>query len=585
MSNFSEEKNVLMLMSLMKAHNIKKVIVSPGTTNISLIASMQQDDYFELYSAYDERSAAYMACGMAAESGEPVALSCTQATASRNYFPGLTEAFYRKLPVLAITSSQHAGRIGQGFQQAIDRTRQPVDTVRLSVQVPVIYNRDDEWQCNVLINQALMELRRNGGGPVHMNLFTTYSRVFNQKSLPKERFIQRVTYFDAYKNRLPAIRDGARIAIFVGAHRKWTEDQLKAVDSFCDKYNAVVCCDQVSNYKGKYRVNIVLASYQWEYNTPAMGADIVIHIGEITGSPLRIRAKEVWRVDPNGAVMDTFKTQRYVFEMEEEYFFSTYASKADIMDCHSYLEFWKSENRKIYESLSELPFSNAWLAQNTLPKLPKDCILHMGIYNSYRMWSMFEAPSNVDGYANTGGYGIDGGMSSLLGASLVTDKLVFGVFGDLAFFYDMNSLGNRHYGKNVRIILVNNGIGTEFKNPDNRGYQFGDDANPYIAAEGHNGAKSRKLVKHYAEDLGFKYLSAENKEEYLNNLDEFLRPESDTSIIFEVFIDTKDDTEAYAMLSHAFSSTQGKVKTGIKKVLGQEGIRSVKKLLGKDGNI
>ena len=56
-------------------------------------------------------------------------------------------------------------------------------------------------------------------------------------------------------------------------------------------------------------------------------------------------------------------------------------------------------------------------------------------------------------------------------------------------------------------------------------------------------------------------------------------------MIFEVFIDTKDDTEAYAMLSHAFSSTQGKVKTGIKKVLGQEGIRSVKRLLGKDGNI
>ena len=72
-----------------------------------------------------------------------------------------------------------------------------------------------------------------------------------------------------------------------------------------------------------------------------MGADIVIHIGEITGSPLRIRAKEVWRVAPNGAVMDTFKTQRYSFEMEEEYFFSTYASKADVMDCHSYLEFWK----------------------------------------------------------------------------------------------------------------------------------------------------------------------------------------------------------------------------------------------------
>ena len=585
MSNFSEEKNVLMLMSLMKAHNIKKVIVSPGTTNISLIASMQQDDYFELYSAYDERSAAYMACGMAAECGEPVALSCTQATASRNYFPGLTEAYYRKLPVLAITSTQHAGRIGQGFQQAIDRTRQPVDTVKLSVQVPVIHTADDEWQCNVLLNRALMELRRGGGGPVHINLFTTYSRVFNQGSLPRERVIQRISYFDVYKGSLPKIPDGSKIAIFVGAHKKWTKEQYDAIDAFCTKHNAVVCCDQVSNYNGKYRVNVILASYQWEYNSPAMAADIVIHIGEITGAPLRIHAKEVWRVDPNGEVMDTFKTQRYAFAMEEEYFFSIYADMAKESADHSYLKLWRSEAQKISEALPELPFSNAWLAQNTLHKLQKDSILHMGIYNSYRMWSMFEAPNGIIGYSNTGGYGIDGGLSALLGASLVTDKLVFGVFGDLAFFYDMNSLGNRHYGKNVRIILVNNGIGTEFKNPDNRAYPFGDKANPYIAAEGHNGAKSRRLVRHYAEDLGFKYLSAENKEEYLKNLKIFLSPEMLVSMIFEVFIDTKDDSEAYSILSHAYSTIQGKVKTKIKKVLGEEGIRTVKRMLDKDRNI
>ena len=50
-----------------------------------------QDSWFEMYSSVDERSAAYMACGMAAESGEVVVLSCTGATASRNYVSGLTE--------------------------------------------------------------------------------------------------------------------------------------------------------------------------------------------------------------------------------------------------------------------------------------------------------------------------------------------------------------------------------------------------------------------------------------------------------------------------------------------------------------
>lgn len=127
-AKYTEEKNVQMLMSLMKQHGVRKVVASPGTTNISFVVSLQRDPFFQVYSSVDERSAAYIACGLAEETGEPVALSCTQATASRNYLPGLTEAYYRKLPVLAVTSTQHAVRIGQNIQQAIDRTVQPVDT-------------------------------------------------------------------------------------------------------------------------------------------------------------------------------------------------------------------------------------------------------------------------------------------------------------------------------------------------------------------------------------------------------------------------------------------------------------------------
>lgn len=103
---YSSEKNVQILIALMKKHNIKKIVISPGSANASFVASVQNDDYFELYSCVDERSAAYMACGMAEEAEEPVAICCTGATASRNYLPGLTEAFYRKLPVLAITATR-----------------------------------------------------------------------------------------------------------------------------------------------------------------------------------------------------------------------------------------------------------------------------------------------------------------------------------------------------------------------------------------------------------------------------------------------------------------------------------------------
>lgn len=109
---YTSERSIQILISLLKQYGIKKVVASPGATNITLVASLQQDDWFEMYSSVDERSAAYIACGMAAESGEPVVLTCTGATASRNYIPGLTEAYYRKLPVLAVTSTQDITRIG-----------------------------------------------------------------------------------------------------------------------------------------------------------------------------------------------------------------------------------------------------------------------------------------------------------------------------------------------------------------------------------------------------------------------------------------------------------------------------------------
>lgn len=97
-THYTAERNAQIVLYLLKTNNIKKVVASPGATNITLVASMQQDPWFEMYSAADERSAAYIACGLAAESGEPVVLSCTGATASRNYIPGLTEAFYVSFP-------------------------------------------------------------------------------------------------------------------------------------------------------------------------------------------------------------------------------------------------------------------------------------------------------------------------------------------------------------------------------------------------------------------------------------------------------------------------------------------------------
>ncbi|MFM5687524.1 thiamine pyrophosphate-binding protein, partial [Aeromonas caviae] len=162
-SLYTTEKNVLILIALLKANKIKNVIASPGTTNCAFIGSIQKDPFFKIYSAVDERSAAYMACGLAAEAGEQVVISCTGATASRNYLPGLTEAFYRKLPVLAVTSMQAFSKVGHHVAQVIDRSVIQNDVARYSVTLPIVKDNDDYWECEVKINTAILELTRHGG--------------------------------------------------------------------------------------------------------------------------------------------------------------------------------------------------------------------------------------------------------------------------------------------------------------------------------------------------------------------------------------------------------------------------------------
>lgn len=571
---YTTERNVQMLIYLMKQHGVRKVIASPGATNVTFVASIQQDPYFEIYSAADERSAAYIACGLAAESGESVAISCTGATASRNYVPGLTEAYYRKLPILAVTSTQHTGRIGQLCPQVIDRSIIQNDIAVMSVNIPFIYSKEDEWDCNVKLNRALLALKHRGGGPVHINLTTNYCRDFSAKNLPETRVIRRITKNDKF----PEI-NAEKVGIFVGAHLKWSIKLTDAVDRFCEAHNGVVLCDHTSNYQGKYRIQYNLICGQIRH-TDLGKMDLLIDMGEMSGSYMSIQPKNVWRVNSDGEIRDTFRKLTYLFDMTEEEFFAAYSG-----DGHSNLNYYGS-CKKAYDELAvqipEMPFSNLWIAQNTIKKLPKDSILHLGILNSLRCWNFFETSTSINCYANTGGFGIDGIVSTLVGASLADkEKLHFLVVGDLAFFYDLNAIANRNVGNNIRILLVNNGCGTEFRNYNHFAAQFGEDAKPYIAAEGHYGKQSKELIKNYAENLGFIYLCASDKEEYLNAVDKFVDSRiGDKSIIFEVFTSPEDESAALKLINCINEpSVTDVAKSVAKSILGEKNVKAIADIL------
>lgn len=540
-NHYTNARNVQIVIALMKAHGVKKVVASPGATDLAIVASLQQDPYFEMYSSIDERSAAYMACGMAAESGEPVAITCTGATSSRNYMPGLTEAYYRQLPILAITCSRSNANIGHYVDQVTDRTQLPSDVVMESVQAQSIHCPEDEWDVMVKVNKAMIGLTRNGGGPTHINLVTASSSNFAVKEIAPVRKISLYLKEDNF----PEVPQG-KVGIFVGAHEKWSDELTAAVDNFCEVYNAMVICDPTSNYKGKYRILMPLLCEQAKEEVGGEQLDLMIQIGFVS-SMLFKKAKVMWRVAKDGVVRDTFRKTNYIFQMSELDFFTKIVEGKDKRENTVYPEY-KERYESLLHSLPELPFSNIWVAQQLSGQLPENSVLHLGIRNSLRSWGYFDIPNSVLSYCNTGGFGIDGGISSLIGASMVNrQSLFYGVFGDLLFFYDMNSLGNRDIKPNLRIIVINNGLGQEFKNVSFPGsLLLGEDIDKFTAAKGHFASQSKTLVKDYAENLGFEYLTASNKEEFAKVYKRFITKEvTERPMLFEIFTNTKDETEAH----------------------------------------
>lgn len=573
MKYYANERSVLILISLLKAHGIKKVIASPGATNVSVVASLQCDPFFEIYSCYDERSAAYMACGLAAESGEAVMISCTGATSSRDYLPGLTEAYYRHLPILVVTSSMSNGKIGHMFPQVTNRMSPPKDSVRLSLQLPYVKDNDDAWECETKINQGILELFRGNGGPVHLNLQVTYTSDFSVTELPKVRKISRFTQNDT----LPPI--SGRVAVFVGSHAEMTKELTLAIDDFCQANDAVVFCDQTSGYYGKYRVFWSLASNQ-AITRAESHPDIMIHIGEISGAYMNVKGEKTWRVSKDGELSDFFQNVEFVFEMSELIFFKHYAALGTAECKDEYLKSCKQILDNLKGAIPELPFSNLWCAQQSHNLVPANSVIHFSILNSLRAWNFFDIDTDVARESNTGGFGIDGCTSTIIGASLANPhKIHFLITGDLAFFYDLNSICNRNIINNVRIMLINNGKGMEFRNYNHVAAQFGKETDEYIAAGRHNGNKSVELVKGMAEALGFDYFCAHTKEEFMSIRERFWSSEKLVKpIILEVFTNDVDESDALKAM-RTIEVAPLTAKGMAKRMIGEHGVKLVKKIM------
>ena len=535
---YTDDKNAQVVLALLKQYNVRKIVVSPGTTNVPIARAVQLDPFFEVYSAVDERGAAYLAGGLAFASGEPVVISCTGATASRDYIPGLTEAYYRGLPVIAITSQHHSPCYSDLMPQMTDRTVSQNDVKRFAAVLPLIKDDEDRRACIQLVNEALYTATRKDAGPVHINLPVGNLYSFTTPELPE---VQKIDVYDAEDFPVELLTQALRkkrIALFIGAHKPFDAETKAAIETFVENCQAPVFCDHTANYTGANRILSAVAGDLAEIKELP---DLVIDLGSVSGdySASRLfRNRRVWRISEDRKFHNRHGAEivEKLFFCSERFFFRK------LSDAHADVNYYGQIRHSIPKTETPaLPLSNIYAASKLSEQLPKNSFLHLGILNSLRSMNFFPLDPSVTVSCNVGGFGIDGAVSTALGQALYDPKrLSFALIGDLAFFYDMNALGNRHVGNNLRILLINNARGVEFRLNASLERLWGSDTDDLIAAHGHFGS-----AKAWAESMGFAYMTAGTKESFDAQIGAFCDPDAfKKPVLFEVFTDAEDEKTA-----------------------------------------
>ena len=303
-------------------------------------------------------------------------------------------------------------------------------------------------------------------------------------------------------------------------------------------------CDHTANYAGKNRVLSAVAGDLAELKELP---DLVIDLGSVSGdysAGSLFKGRRVWRISEDRKFHNRHGAElvEKLFFCSERFFFHA------LCDVEGDTKYYETVKKAVPDTkMPMVPLSNIYAASKLCKQIPKNSFLHLGILNSLRSMNYFALDPSVTVSSNVGGFGIDGALSTALGQALADpNRLSFCLLGDLAFFYDMNALGNRHLSKNLRILLINNARGVEFRLNSSLERLFGADSDALIAAHGHFGS-----AQGWAESMGLLYRRADTKDAFDAEIKAFCDPDPDKyahPVLLEVFTDAENEQTALSNL-------------------------------------
>jgi 2-succinyl-5-enolpyruvyl-6-hydroxy-3-cyclohexene-1-carboxylate synthase len=566
---YSDKQNILQLVALLKAHGINQAVLCPGSRNAPIVQTMANHPFFSCFAVTDERSAGFFAIGLALQSNRPVAVCCTSGTALLNLHPAVAEAFYQQIPLIIISADRPAVWIGQTDGQTIPQPEVFHSLAKKSINLPEIQNKEDEWYCNRLINEALLESDHHGKGPIHINVPISEPLFqLTVKELPDVRVIRRYSSFNI-NNENPnewtsSLNTYHRRMLIAGQMPANCPIEAAAGEALSREF--VIFAEHTSNLPhfipAIRNVDTVLFALPEEHREELRPDLLITYGGNIVSKRLKkfLRTyppKEHWHISVNGEIIDLFGVVTKIIEMEPYSFLCVIQSQSviprstrDLLKTlpagpANYPLQWKNLSDKIPKP--EFPYSEPTAIGALLKKLPPASVLHLGNSSPLRYAYLFSIPNSIDVFCNRGTSGIDGSLSTAVGYASASGKLNFVIIGDLSFFYDMKALWNGHIGNNLRILLLNNGGGEIFHALP--GLEMAEQTRKFVTGTHTTSAKG------WAIERGFNYTAIHNNDELSAALLVFTQPEPAAHpLLLEVFTEQAEDIR---LLNEYYNKLQG----------------------------
>jgi len=460
------------LIAGLKQGGVRQVVISPGSRSTPLALLVKRESDLQYFVAVDERSAGFLALGLAKSSQQPVVLLCTSGTAAANFYPAICEAEASNVPLVVLTSDRPPELRNVGAPQTMSQNQLYADHVKFFVEMALpestpLMLRYSFWQGFQLATRAMTGVK----GVVHANvplrepllpdltqntpIDLSLTQTTTQNLIAQGWFQKKGMIVLGSERSLAE----ARLALSLASHLGWPivgDPLTQLANSEGDGQNYLKQADVIfDETRDLPEVEVIL-----RFGKVPVTKNVMFYLRDSQAVQILVDETQQW---PDYLYRSQYLIAESLTEVAQQLLQSTPNRDQDYLQAWQNLQ--KLASQAIYETREQFAFHESQLAMILMKTLARGEQLFVANSNAIRLVDRLSGISKVafSVFGNRGVNGIDGILSTVAGLAMQTKERTYLLVGDLTLFHDMNGLQLlKSYHLPVTIILLNNNAGGIF---------------------------------------------------------------------------------------------------------------------------